>query len=245
MSQPTLLTATDSQSQSADRAATGPTRRAARVGSRARTRMLTDLVHAVLAPSAALKPLPLSKVYGVSTGTMREVLVELTAMRMVVRDPINGFRVAPANQNHFFELVGTATWLEEVALRESIVNGDHQWEDAVLGTHAALAQSPLPTCSATGNRLAEWEDHLLDFHAALASACRSSILSGYCAQLQQHLLRYRNLAASALEHHADERGGLLALRNAVLARDVDLAIETLRVLNKDLTHAVLKAGILY
>ena len=206
--------------------------------------MQADLLHAKLGPDTALRPLPLSKRYGVSAGTMREVLVELTAMRLVVRDPADGFRVAPADQAHFLELVTTAKWLDEIALRESIANSDAQWEETVLGTHAALVQSPLPTRPAAIDRLAEWEERLLDFHDALASGCRSSILRSYCAELQQHLLRYRNLAG-ALEHHACERTGLLAVRNAALARDADLAIESLRSTAEALTHAILKSGIPY
>ena len=73
----------------------------------------------------------------------------------------------------------------------------------------------------------EWEKRHREFHLTLISACNSSLLLGYCAQLQEQALRYRNLTAVVAYRERHENDEHAAIRDAALDRDADLAVKLL------------------
>jgi DNA-binding GntR family transcriptional regulator len=121
------------------------------------------------------------------------------------------------------ELVRTRCWLEETALRESIRNGDKEWEEQVVLAYHRLSRAPRPSDEKSFNTYTEWEEFHHQYHLALISACNSNLLLGYCAQLHEQALRYRNLTdvVAYREHH--EHNEHKAIRDAVLDRDADRA----------------------
>jgi GntR family carbon starvation induced transcriptional regulator len=62
----------------------------------------------------------------------------------------------------------------------------------------------------------------------MMSACGSSILLGYCAQLHEKTLRYRNLAAVMEYRERHELEEHRAIQEAVLKRDPDLAVKLMK-----------------
>jgi DNA-binding GntR family transcriptional regulator len=191
-------------------------------------RLQADILTGHLQPGRKLRLKDLIEEYDTGNSPLREALNRLSANGMVVREENRGFRVSPANTAELAELTRTRCWLEEIALRESIAHGDVAWEERIVLAYHWLtraAQSEDESTKATGP---EWEEHHREFHLALISACNSSILIDFCAQLNKQSFRYRNLAEVVEyrdRHELDEHG---ELQEAALSRDADRAIELLK-----------------
>lgn len=191
-------------------------------------RLQADILTGHLQPGRKLRLKDLIEEYDTGNSPLREALNRLSANGMVVREENRGFRVSPANTAELAELTRTRCWLEEIALRESIAHGDVAWEERIVLAYHWLtraAQSEDESTKATGP---EWEEHHREFHLALISACNSSILIDFCAQLNKQSFRYRNLAEVVEyrdRHELDEHG---ELQEAALSRDADRAVELLK-----------------
>ena len=66
-----------------------------------------------------------------------------------------------------------------------------------------------------------------DFHLSLLAACNSQLLLSYCGQLHEQTLRYRNLSAVVEDKEGHEDKERKAIRDAILARDEDKAVQLL------------------
>ena len=204
-------------------------------------RLLADILLGKLEPGRQLCMRELARDYATSTTSVRQVLTELKRDRLVVSTG-SGYEVAPASQTELLELTQTAYWLGEVGLRESIRQGDRQWEENVLRTCRAVELAADPAASAERTP-PSWEQ-MLAFYDALVSACRSSILAEQWRSLNERLLRYRNLAAVATSRDHQYRASAPPLRDAVLARNAELASELLLAHYRVTEHGILASGIL-
>jgi GntR family transcriptional regulator, carbon starvation induced regulator len=204
-------------------------------------RLLSDILQGRLAPARPLCMRDLAREYGTSTTSVRQVLIELVRDRLV-SGGVSGYEVAPASQSELLDLTQTAYWLGEIGLRESIRRGDRQWEENVLRAYRAveLANGPASTEESVPSR----SEQMLAFYDALVSACHSSILTGQCRSLNERLLRYRNLAAVATGRDHQHGACVPPLRDAVLARNTELATELLRSHYRLTEHGILASGIL-
>ena len=191
-------------------------------------RLLDDIVGGRLRPGSKLRLQFLTERYAVGNSPLREALNRLSANGMVQREDNRGFRVSPASAEELSELIRTRCWLEEIALRESIRHGDAAWEEGVLVAYHRLSKR---------NRLSDeeyvtfdgtWEDLHRAYHLSLLSACNSKILLDFCAQLHEQTLRYRNLSSMQAYRDRHELDEHRAIRDAVLDRDGDKAVELLR-----------------
>lgn len=191
-------------------------------------RLLDDIVGGRLQPGSKLRLQFLAKRYAVGNSPLREALNRLSANGMVQREENRGFRVSPASAEELSELIRTRCWLEEIALRESIRHGDSAWEERVLVSFHRLSKR---------NRLSEeryiefdgtWEDRHRAYHLSLLSACNSNILLDFCEQLHEQTLRYRNLSSMQAYRDRHELDEHRAIRDAVLDRDADKAVELLQ-----------------
>ena len=126
------------------------------------------------------------------------------------------------------ELTRTRCWLEEIALRESIAKGDSAWEERIVLAFHWLARSAKSKKESSMASSPEWEKHHREFHLALISACDSSILMRFCAELHQRSFRYRNLAEVVEYRDRHEIEEHDELQKAVLKRDADKAVELLK-----------------
>ena len=191
-------------------------------------RLQTDILTGKLKPGHKLRLKDLIKEYDTGNSPLREALNRLSANGMVVREENRGFRVPPASVDELMEITRTRCWLEEIALRESIKNGDTEWEERIVLAFHWLARAARSTDEAVRTTSPEWEEHHREFHLALISACNSSILVDFCAQLHQRSFRYRNLAEVVKYRDRHELEEHDELQKAVLTRDADKAVEILR-----------------
>ncbi len=191
-------------------------------------RLQEDILSGRLEPGRKLRLKELIKIYDTGNSPLREALNRLSANGMVVREENRGFRVPPASNKELMELTRTRCWLEEIALRESIANGDSDWEERIVLAFHWLARAARSTDPSNKTTSPKWEDHHREFHLALISACNSSILIGFCAELHQRSFRYRNLAEVVEYRDRHELEEHEELQQAVLNRDADKAVELLK-----------------
>ena len=186
-----------------------------------------DILSGHLKPGRKLRLKELVEEYGAGNSPLREALNRLSANGMVVREENRGFRVSPANTEELLELSRTRCWLEQIALRQSIANGDAAWEERIVLSFHWLAQAAKNNRDAESMISAEWEAHHQGFHMALISACDSCTLMDFCDQLQKRTFRYRNLAEVVEYREGHELKEHRKIQEAALNRDADLAIELL------------------
>lgn len=190
------------------------------------TRLRDDVLNGVLQPGQKLKIETLRERYDVGASPVREALSMLTAEGLVQRLDQRGFRVTDISVSAFEELLRTRCWLEERALRESIENGSESWEESVLLAHHRLSRTPR-SASQNDHRSPVWEIAHRRFHMALLSACRSQFLIGYCGQLYDLNIRYRNLAGSVAYPSRNVGQEHRNICDAALARDAHRAVALL------------------
>jgi DNA-binding GntR family transcriptional regulator len=146
---------------------------------------------------------------------------------MVVREENRGFRVPTASNDELMEITRTRCWLEEIALRQSIANGDSAWEERIVLAFHWLARAARSSDESNQTTSPEWEQHHRDFHLALISACNSKLLIDFCIELHQRSFRYRNLAEVVEYRDRHELDEHRVLQEVVLRRDADEAVELL------------------
>jgi DNA-binding GntR family transcriptional regulator len=191
-------------------------------------RLQADILSGKLRPGLKLRLKDLIEIYETGNSPLREALNRLSANGMVVRQENRGFRVPPASANELLELTRTRCWLEEIALRESIANGDSVWEERIVLAYHRLTRAAQSKKESTMATATEWEDHHREFHLALISACDSNILMGFCAELHKRSFRYRNLAEVLVYRENHELDEHAELQRAVLDRDAEKAVELLK-----------------
>lgn len=186
-----------------------------------------DILHAELYPGDKLRIETLSKRYGIGIVPLREALNRMSSEGLVERKSHRGFFVATISMADLEELVKTRIWLETLALRESLANGDEAWEEALVLSCHRLTRTQRRLPPEAGLDISdEWEARHKEFHTLLLSRCGSSWLLGFCSTLMDQAVRYRNLSMNSnpsqlrREGAADEHQAIL---DAVLARDANRA----------------------
>ena len=205
-------------------------------------RLLDDIVGGRLQPGSKLRLQSLTERYAVGNSPLREALSRLSTNGMVQRHENRGFRVSPASSEQLAELIRTRCWLEEVALRESIRRGDAAWEEGVLLAFHRLSRSDHLFDETYIQFDGTWEDLHRAFHLSLLSACNSKILLGFCGQLHEQTLRYRNLSSMEAYRERHELDEHRAIRDAVMDRDADRAVELLQAHYRITGEIVLASG---
>jgi DNA-binding GntR family transcriptional regulator len=188
-----------------------------------------DIIDSTHPPGARLRTQELSERYGVGPSPLREALNRLIHDGLVMLSDHKGFSVTPLSAEHLEELTKTRCLLTEIALRESIRNGDGDWEDGVQVAYNRLKRIPHSVVQDEKGKISfnvEWERAHREFHSALIAACGSSWIINLCEQLFDSADRYRHISrfSYAQRPRIDEHKEMV---NAVLARDVDKAIALL------------------
>ncbi len=205
-------------------------------------RLMEDILKGKLAPGLKLRLQVLKKDYDVGNSPLREALNRLSENGMVIREENKGFRVAPTSIEELEELIRTRCWLEEIALRKSIKNGNDHWEERVVLAFHRLSKVSTTNSDSNFYLSREWEERHREFHLAILSACNSAILLGYCAQLHEKTLRYRNLGAVVKYRERHELEEHRALRAAILDRNADRAVELLNKHYRITAEIVISSG---
>lgn len=188
------------------------------------SRLRRDILRGVFRPGERLRLDRLCERYTIGSTPLREALNRLSAEELVVREEQRGFRVAPVSLSDLAELTKTLCWISELALRESIRNGDAAWEEAVVLAAHRLSRVPREGEEGYASFNPEWEERHRAFHLTLIAACGSRWLIDFYATLMDRNTRYRYLAFADGSEPRDVESEHRAIVDAVLARDPNRAV---------------------
>ncbi|MGG5888133.1 GntR family transcriptional regulator [Falsiroseomonas sp. HC035] len=183
-------------------------------------RLRAELIDGLLPPGTKLKVQALADAYGTGTSPVREALSSLAAEGLVERLDQRGFRAAPVTLPQFEELLRARCWVEEVALRESILAGDAAWEEALVVARYRLGGLARRSDPSSPRDDPAWDAAHLAFHRALVAACPSATMIGFCETVRERAARYRGLALTVAYPSRDVAAEHEALAEAALARRV-------------------------
>lgn len=182
-------------------------------------RLREDILNGAHAPGSPLRMAALQTEYEVGNTPLREALFHLASEGLVELSGGRGFRVAPMSIEEIVEVTEVRKWLERLALRESLKNGDTHWEARIIAAYHLV--------SSVHQTDPGWDTLNREFHDALASACTFTVLHRFQKHLYDVTSRYRKLAwriAKTPEAELDlsEHKQLL---DAALARDYEKCAE--------------------
>ena len=181
----------------------------------------SDIIAGKLVPGAKLRIEELREVYRIGASPLREALNRLAGEGFVTVEEQRGFKVAPISMNDLQDLSRMRIMLECEALRESIRNGDDEWEANLVAAHHRLQKAE----QSYGKNLGEWERRNEEFHEALVAACTSPWLLRLRHLLYEQHKRYRFIAILAHQENRDVHLEHLKIMEATLSRDMDAACE--------------------
>jgi DNA-binding GntR family transcriptional regulator len=189
-------------------------------------RLRADILSARLVPGAKLSIKVLRYDYAAGITPLREALILLCGAGLVIQESQRGFRVAPTSHRDFSDIADCRRRLETMALALSIEHGDLGWRHQV--TQARAAYAAVSARVGENNPIDEiWEERHRRFHFALISACGSSALLNFCAQLHDRFDRYRRIAVpskSSMAHVGTDHDVIMA---AAIKGDTVAAIAAL------------------
>jgi DNA-binding GntR family transcriptional regulator len=182
-----------------------------------------DIVDGVLAPGSRLAVEHLRQRYGVGSSTIREALSLLIADALVTAEGQRGFSVKPMSVDDLRDLGGVRVLLETHALRESIANGDDDWEAGIIAAFHRLTRAQERLDAGGEDAAREWEERNRRFHDALTARCDSPWVRHMLDMLHHHSERYRRLSLADRTIPRDVHAEHRALMEATVDRDVEMA----------------------
>ena len=109
------------------------------VGDVVYARLRSDILFGHLPPGDRLRLEGISRRYGASVSTMRELLNRLASEGLIVAEGQRGFEVAPVSPKEFREIGALRLLLESHAMTQSFAAGDLDWEGQVVAAHHKLS----------------------------------------------------------------------------------------------------------
>ncbi|WP_409488467.1 GntR family transcriptional regulator [Pseudomonas promysalinigenes] len=188
-----------------------------------------DLLSGTLQPGSKLTIDTLAERYASSPTPLREALNRLISDGLVEKRELRGFVVTPVSDEDLMEITKTRCWLEEIALRESIMRRDRTWEEALVLAHHRLARTPRSLSLESFENNPEWEPLHRAFHRTLISGCGSRWLLTFCELLADQHHRYRTLSAPrAFSIKRDVKSEHEQILDAAITGNVDEAVALLK-----------------
>lgn len=200
-------------------------------------RLRADILSGRLRPGERLKFAGLSQQYDVSVSVLREALAKLSAEKLVVGAPQQGFRVVPLSAEDLEDLTAVRCDVEGLAFRYSIERGDLAWESRVIATHHTLERTPMMVEDDPQLFSEAWAAAHSDFHLALFEGCGSPRLIGLASSLRDSAELYRRWSRPLGDPGRDIAAEHRALRDAALDRDADAGV---RLLNAHISRTTYK-----
>ena len=197
------------------------------LASSAYERLRFDIISGVFPPEAKLLIRQLCARYEIGLSPIREALNRVSRDGLVKHHEQRGFTVTAVTEADLEDITKARCWANEVALRESIANGDQGWEEAILIAFHRMSRLQGPAEQADHPVDAAWERAHRAFHTSLISACGSSWLIGFCEQLFDAADRYRFLARLQFRGRTQRQNEHRDIMEAVLRRDADQAVQLL------------------
>jgi len=203
----------------------------------------SDILTGRLLPGQRLPFAELGSRYGTSVGVLREALSRLVEQGLVLSEPQLGFRVTPVSADDLRDLTITRIDIETLCLRYAIQHGDLAWESRVVAAFHTLDRTPehaLPSSSAVNE---DWATAHAAFHAAILEGCPTRRLREIAASLRDASELYRRWSRHlGGEDDRDIAKEHRALRDAVLARDVEAATAALTAHIRYTTQALIESA---
>ncbi|MES2537960.1 MAG: FCD domain-containing protein [Pseudomonadota bacterium] len=185
-----------------------------------------DIMEGRLLPGQRLRVEHLKGHYRVGAATLREALVLLVADALVIGVGQRGFRVKPMSLHDIKDITETRVMLETEALRQSILEGDGQWEEGLITAYYRLSHVH-DKLAAGSCDINEWEERNRAFHEALIAASPSNWVRHFLVILFRQSERYRRLSVLTKPIERDGKVEHEAIFKAALARDVEQAVKLL------------------
>ncbi|HEY6980640.1 FCD domain-containing protein [Reyranella sp.] len=183
--------------------------------------MREDILCCSLKPDQRLRFGELRQRYQTSVGTLREALSHLVSEGLARTEAGRGFSVAPVSLGDFLDLSELRVHLETRTLADAIHHGTDAWEAEIVSSYFLLSKLGKPTPDDPVNLKREWGRRHKRFHDALVATCTSPWSLHFRSELFDQARRYHWLTMiHARSRRTNEH---LELRDAVLARDADLA----------------------
>jgi DNA-binding GntR family transcriptional regulator len=184
-------------------------------------KMREDILCCVLKPDQKLGFGELRHRYGASVGTLREALSHLVSEGLARTATGRGFRVAPISLDDFLDLSELRVYLETRTLADAIRNGTDAWEAEIVSSYFLLSKLGRPQADDPLSVKQEWAKRHKRYHDALVATCRSPWSLHFRAELFDQARRYHWL--TMIHASSRRKNEHLAIRDAALARDVELA----------------------
>jgi DNA-binding GntR family transcriptional regulator len=191
----------------------------------------SDILRGELAPGSKLPFAMLIRRYEASTGVLREVLPRLVEQGLVTSQPQLGYRVITISVPELQHLTATRIAFEGQILRQSIEQGDTDWEGDVVAAHHRLTR--VPTYDGESTNLAWLAEHAR-FHRTLLAGCPNPMMRDLAERLRALTQVYRSWSITASEdllRASEEEHRQLA--ELAVAREAD---EAVRVLTAHMQH---------
>ncbi|MHA7889180.1 GntR family transcriptional regulator [Roseicyclus sp.] len=196
-----------------------------------------DIVFGILPPGSKIKLDDLKARYETSLSTLRETLHRLASEGFVDAPEQRGFFVKPVSGADLQEIADLRVLLECHALRQSILNGDTEWEGRVVAAHHKLHLMEQRLADGDDSQKETWKRYDWEFHQALISNCKSANVLSLHATLYEKYLRYQMLVLTNRGKVA--AGEHRAMLDRALTRDADGASQILKThINGGLEHTI-------
>jgi DNA-binding GntR family transcriptional regulator len=187
-----------------------------------------DILSGALAPEIKLKMRELTGRYRISASPMREALAQLAASGFVVHLGQKGFRVPPVSIENLTDITESRKVIEAEALRLAIRHADSNWEDEIVASYHLFERQVNRFYDGDDRRLDVYEEKHHRFHRALIAACPLGMLKTFCDDLYMRKTRYRMLTRSYGFKKEDVIEEHRLLKDAVLSRIEDTALEAIQ-----------------
>lgn len=183
-----------------------------------------DIIFGQLAPGSKLKLEGLKERYSASVSTLRETLNRLSSEGFVAAEEQRGFFVRPVSNEDMVEIANLRVLLECHALKQSIENGDADWEGDLVAAHHKLHRMEKRMLEGDFSEKETWKRYDWEFHLALIRACNSQNLLSLHANIFDQYLRYQMLVLTnrgeiAAREHKEMLDAALS-RNAYRAAEL-------------------------
>ena len=157
-----------------------------------------------------LRPAALADEFGVSSNTVREIMLRLSGLGLLDYEDQRGFRVSAESPKRLHELTEFRIILEQQGATRAIVNGGIDWEAQLAAAHHKLShiEARIARDNDVMPLLRPWNQAELEFHLSLMSAARLPILQqtfrSVYAQFRQQVVTpdrgYSHRAGNVQEH---------------------------------------------
>jgi DNA-binding GntR family transcriptional regulator len=181
-----------------------------------------QILHGHIASGTRLHLGELAAARGVSLGVVREAVTRLASERLLDATPQAGFSVRTLSADHLADLTWARCQIEGLTVRESVVNGDTNWEAELVAAHHMLR---VTVPQVDGVVSTAWMVAHRSFHRALTAGCPNITMLELRQQLFDEAEMYRHWSAIARGARRDVEGEHSDLLNAALGRHAERAAE--------------------